>query len=143
MSKLIAGTNRLYIDANVLIYFVEGAHQDLEEAARRAFSYAHAAGITLVTSTLTLTECLYGVHIRSDAELASDYQSVLQGGTFELVPVDEDIAENAAAIGVTLGMKLVDATHVATARAVGCDAILTNDDGMSAPKGCELYGLLS
>lgn len=113
----------------------------MEEAARRAFSYAKVSSIKLVTSTLTLTECLYGAHIRGDAELASDYGSVLQGGTFELVPVDEDIAKDAAAIGVALGMKLVDATHVATARAVGCDAILTNDEGMRAPQGLRIVRL--
>jgi len=51
-------------------------------------------------------------------------------GLVALAPMLELSAE----IGAALALKTVDAIHVATAIVAGCDALLTNDKGLRAPR---------
>lgn len=44
-----------------------------------------------------------------------------------MVPLDADIAESAARLRAALGLKLADAVQVASAVAVGADALVTHD----------------
>ena len=51
------------------------------------------------------------------------------------------LVRRAAELGADFKMKLVDALHVATAEALGCEVLLTNDRGIRAPAGIELRHL--
>ena len=133
-------TASVYVDANILIYYVEGTPQ-LMEAAESVFDTYLAGGVILVTSEITVGECLRGVS-PSDAKLADAYRDLLAGDALlHLVPVTRRIIERAAAIGAEFRLKLVDAIHVATAEMLGCTVFLTNDRGIRAPAGIALETL--
>jgi predicted nucleic acid-binding protein len=55
-----------------------------------------------------------------------------------LEPVSLALIKRAAVLGAELNIKLIDAIHVATAEALGCEVFLTNDRGILAPAGIEL-----
>jgi len=55
--------------------------------------------------------------------------------------VTRPLVRRAAELGADFKMKLVDALHVATAEALGCEVLLTNDRGIRAPAGIELRHL--
>jgi predicted nucleic acid-binding protein len=59
----------------------------------------------------------------------------------ELLPVSQETLENAATVGARHRLKVVDAIHVATALAAGCDAFLTNDAGIRVSDGLRLVRL--
>lgn len=52
-----------------------------------------------------------------------------------LAPITQAILIEAAEIRAATDLKLPDAIHVATAMALGCDALLTNDRSLRAAPG--------
>ena len=131
---------RVYVDSNILIYYVEGVPH-LKQAAESIFDAYLAEGAVLATSEITIGECLRGVS-ESDGRLADDYRDLLAGDALlHLVPVTRRIIERAAAIGAEFRLKLVDAIHVATAEMLGCRTFLTNDRGIRAPAGIAIEAL--
>jgi predicted nucleic acid-binding protein len=126
--------NRLYVDANVFIYFVEGDGAERETAAA-LFVEAAERDIQLVTSEITIAECLRGTHKNSDETAASTYRDLLSNGDIvELVTADPVLYEYAALAGFTFSLKLVDAIHVASAVIGECEGLLTNDKGVRGPE---------
>jgi predicted nucleic acid-binding protein len=57
-----------------------------------------------------------------------------------VVPVDRAILVRAASLGPSLGLKLPDAIHVASATATDCDVFLSNDGRIKVPAGMALVG---
>jgi predicted nucleic acid-binding protein len=71
---------RLYIDANILIYLVEG--QDLRKTQAQDFLANHAAnGGTLHSSEMIAGECLRGALSRGEA-VTRAYSRLLFSGSF-------------------------------------------------------------
>lgn len=127
MNSRLAGAHKLYVDANIIIYFVEGdeAHQKMADAL---FEYAEANGIALITSEIAVGECLYGARKRERTESVLQFETLFdEVGIFHLVPVEMDIVKRTAQVGARHRFKLVDAIHVASAMETGCDAFITND----------------
>ncbi|TWB17170.1 putative nucleic acid-binding protein [Nitrospirillum amazonense] len=118
---------RLYVDANIIIYFFK-AGGVLQQKAIEAFSYAQANRIPLITSELTVAECLFGPHKAGNQALVEGYRQLFHElGIFQLVPIKLQTIEAAARLGAHHQIKLMDALHVATAIEAGCDSLLTND----------------
>ena len=93
-----------------------------------AIEYLSAGGKTLVTSELSLTECLFGPRKSGKDELAGLYVRLLtEWEIVQLVPAVQPILIGAAEAGAAAGLKIIDAIHFATALATGCGAFLTND----------------
>lgn len=130
MNKDIASARRIYADSNTLIYLVEGSPEFLP-VVERFFRYAGDNGIPLVTSEITIAECLHGAHKAGSEALAAEYLEIFQDiDIFSLVPVERDILERAARIGAEQKLKLIDAIHVTSAIETGCDVLVTNDKGI-------------
>ncbi|CAN7417203.1 PIN domain-containing protein [Rhizobium sp. LjRoot30] len=131
---------RVYLDSNVFIYIVDG-EPGYQTQARYAIASlpAHA---TFCTSEMTVGECLRGALRLGNRGSAESYLDLLQDQAFvSLHPVTLQLIKRAAEIGVSMGMKLLDALHVATAEALGCAIFLTNDRGIRAPAGMEIRRL--
>lgn len=125
-------TDRIYVDANIFIYYVDG-EPSLQAAARQEIGDHLASGAALVTSELTIGECLRGVSPDDDAVRLA-FSSILENAAYlSLVPVTRGIIKRAASLGAQFNMKLADAIHVATAELAGCNGFLTNDHRIKTP----------
>jgi predicted nucleic acid-binding protein len=114
----------LLVDTAPIIYQLE-AHPEFGPRFRPLFD-AHAAGrVRFAVTTVTIAEVLTGPLIAGDEALARRYRAVLE--SWRVVPLDADIAETAARLRATLGLKLPDAVQAASALAINAAALVTHD----------------
>jgi predicted nucleic acid-binding protein len=114
----------LLIDTPPIVYQLE-AHPEFGPRFRPLFD-AHAAGrLRFAVTTITLAEVLAGPLRAGDEALARRYRAILD--TWRVVPLDADIAETAARLRATLGLKLPDAVQAASALAINAAALVTHD----------------
>ena len=134
-----SSSSRLYFDANVFIYAVEGS-DDIAGRLRTLFELLSRNLNLAVTSELTLAEVLP----RADAVRRRNYlELILHSGLFELYPVTRDVLMETADYRRIAGVskpdasmpKLPDAIHVVTAVRAGCDRILSFDRALKLPEG--------
>jgi predicted nucleic acid-binding protein len=128
---------RLYLDANVFIYAIEG-NADIADPLRKLFDLFRAKRGIGVTSELTLAEVLPKA---SDVQRRGYLGMIVWSQIFELRPVSRDILIETAEYREHAGMpKLPDATHVVTAIRAGCRTVLSADLRLKLPEG---YSVLS
>jgi len=123
---------RLYLDANVFIYAVEG-NASIADPLRDLFDLFRVRSGMAVTSELTLAEVLPG----SSANRRRNYLDLLiWSRIFDLRPVSRDILIETAKYREAAGMpKLPDAIHVVTAISAGCKIVLSADLRLKLPDG--------
>lgn len=131
----IAGSSVVYIDTNIFVYFVE-ATPIFFQKVKELFEHVATVGARLVTSEITLAECIYRPSQERDAPLVSVYEMLFeQSGEINLVPLDGAMTKRAAIAGGSLGLKLIDAVHYMSALEAGCDFFVTSDSAFkSGPK---------
>ncbi|MGH2406617.1 MAG: type II toxin-antitoxin system VapC family toxin [Candidatus Limnocylindrales bacterium] len=125
--ELASQHRRIGLDANVLIYLFE------DDGLRRAkaaglLDAVEAGSIQGFLATIGLSEILIGPARRGDLagmEHGADLIRSLPGLT--LVPLTAEIAIDAAVIRGARAVTLDDAVHLASARAAGATAFVTND----------------
>jgi predicted nucleic acid-binding protein len=121
----------LLMDSPPIIYFLDG-HPKLGQRFRPLFE-AHAAGrVRFAVTTVTIAEVLTGPLKASDGALARRYRSILE--SWQPIALDVDIAEGAARLRATLGLKLADAVQAASALAINAAALVTHDHDFSRVK---------
>jgi predicted nucleic acid-binding protein len=114
----------LLVDTPPIIYQLE-AHPEFGPRFQPMFD-AHAAGrVRFAVTTVTIAEVLTGPLSAGDEALARRYRAVLE--TWRVVTLDADIAETAARLRATLGLKLPDAVQAASALAINAAALVTHD----------------
>lgn len=134
MRKKLQGIKRLYLDSNILIYLVEGS-EAVRQPVLSTFEQIDAFDIDLVSSEITLAECLYGVFRDQDMKLGEIYKQLFSEEHFiKQIAVSREILVDAASFGGQAHLKLIDALHFATAISVGADAFLTNDKAFHTTK---------
>lgn len=132
------GLERVYFDANALIYYIEGA-EEFQDRVARLLRHLVKAGALLVTNEIAAAECLYGAYRSKRADLEAHYRNLLfETGAFEVAPVNFALLDNAAKTGAALGIKLIDATHVCAAISHECDALVTNDHRIRTSEGLRI-----
>lgn len=127
IAELVQRHHRLAVDANVLIYVQE----DVEPRARigRLLLDAFEAGLAKgVMSVIGLAEVVAGP-ARSSApahveRIVDEIRSIVG---LQLQPVTSEIAVDAGVVRGVRGIPLPDAIHLASARAAGATAFVTND----------------
>jgi predicted nucleic acid-binding protein len=118
----------LLIDSAPIIYFLED-HPELAPRFRPIFE-AHAAGrLRFAVTTITIAKVLTGPLRASDDALAQRYRAILE--SWQPIPLDVDIAENAARLRASLRLKLADAVQAASALAINAAALVTHDRDLS------------
>jgi predicted nucleic acid-binding protein len=121
----------LLLDSAPIIYVLE-AHPKLGPRFTPLFE-AHAAGsLRFAVTTITIAEILTGPLRSGDEALARRYRAVLQ--SWQIVPLDLDIAEGAARLRASLRLKLADAVQAASALAINAAALVTHDRDFSRVK---------
>ena len=130
MNRDIRAARKIYIDANIIIYFAEGTDED-QNKSDAVFAYAAENGVPLVTSEITIAECLRGIYGTGKDAAKEKYNAIFyETGFFRLIPVARKILEYSAMIGAKNRLKLIDSIHVTSAIAAECDLFLTNDHGI-------------
>jgi predicted nucleic acid-binding protein len=118
---------RVAVDSNVFIYLFEGTGPHADRAAELADAIGEGT-VAGCLATLGLAEILTGPARFAATEIADRYVEELT--SFEnlaLVPLDVDVARDAAAIRGESQLSLGDAIHLASARRFGATVFVTND----------------
>ena len=131
MNNDLTKARKIYVDSNIVIYFIEG-EPDMQDRVIAVFEYAERHGIPLMTSDLTVGECLYGAYKNEWSDSAKEFENLFDTRIFHLIPLEPDIISSAARLGGTTGLKLIDAIHVASAIDTDCDTFVTNDRGIKS-----------
>ena len=123
----LQGVTSILVDTSPLIYHLEH-HPHRAPIMARFFQIRAEMAITLVTSPVTLAECLVHPVRLGLADLASAYHRlIVNGENTEFRPVGSAEARLATRIRADHDLRLADAFQVAVALEAGCEAILTND----------------
>ncbi len=121
---------RLYLDASPVIFLIEGL-EPLREKVRARLRRSTSAGDELVVSDLTRFECRIRP-LRARNHVALDaYAAFFASAEVVVDPVSRRAWELAAEIRARHGLKTPDAIHVACAGTLGCDLLLTGDEGLA------------
>lgn len=124
----LAGVSRLFLDTAPVIYFVERNPQFV--AIVDPIFGRLDDNITAVASPVTLAECLVGPQRLGLADLEQAFVDVILGENATFIPIDGEIAREAARIRVRYNLQLPDALQIAVALTTGCEAFLTNDTAL-------------
>jgi predicted nucleic acid-binding protein len=121
----------LLLDTAPVIYCLEG-HPKL--AARFAPIFdAHAEGrILFAATTITVCEVLTGPMKARDISMVRHCRAIFD--TWQIVELDSEIAESAARLRASLGLRLPDAVQVSSALAIKAAALVTHDRDFSRVK---------
>ncbi|WIM12811.1 PIN domain-containing protein [Enhydrobacter sp.] len=116
------------MDSAPIIYVLE-AHPRFGPRFRPLFE-AHARGrLRFAVTTVSIAEVPAGPLEAGDEALARRYRSILESS--QPVTLDIDIAESAARLRASLGLKLADAVPAASALAINAAALATHDRDFS------------
>ena len=116
---------KVFFDTAPFIYFLED-DGDFKAKAKKLISDCEKADF--VTSTVTVSEYLTGAFKNEDEQNVSDFKNTIVDYDFEVIPIDWDIAEEAARIRAKYsGFKMMDSLQLASAKVSGCDAFISND----------------
>lgn len=120
---------RLYLDTNVFIYFLDEG-SGWAAGARRLLEFGQRDQATLVSGDAVVAEVMVGIYRLADPGVTRRTESLLSADFLTVFPHDGDTFLQAARIRASAGGHLIDALHVATAMAAGCDAIVSHDARM-------------
>ncbi len=139
-ATLSSDHRRVALDANVLIYLLEGS----EEFRARAGAVVDALddGVLAASmATVGQVEILAGPARIGDASIFERTADEIRSIGLTLVPLTMAVAEDAAWLRGQRGLDLADAIHVASALAGGATAFITNDRRIRAQAGIEVFYL--
>jgi predicted nucleic acid-binding protein len=132
---------RVYFDANVFIYLMEG-YPTLESSLHDIRDSISHAESNICTSELTLCEVLVPAFRANNTGVLALYrQFIEESGAFELIPTTRETYVRASLLRAQLGLKTPDAIHMASAIEARCTAFLTNDRLLKGPKEIVILGL--
>ena len=133
--------DRLYLDTNVLIYFVEG-HATYRRLLERLFESLDENAFAAVTSEFTLAEVLVKPLADGKQEAARVYMELLSSGSrLSVAEVDRMTLIRSAELCAQLNCRAFDAIHLATAQLRECDYFVTEDMRIRVPDGLRLVHL--
>lgn len=134
---------RVYLDANVLIYFLDGTPKRAVEAAAVLRAAADGA-FRAVTGDAAVAQVMVGPYRNGDPLVIRAVREFFrQPRLLEVLSHSAPVFDDAAMLRATQEMPYIDALHIATAAAAGCDAIVTNDKRMKPALGVEVLPLRS
>ena len=127
IAGLCAAHQRIALDSHVFIYLAEQDPMHVRRAAGVIDAVADGA-VEGSLSVVGVAEVLLGPAMRGEfiavEQMAAEIDST---PNLKVVAVTPEIAIDAAVIGGLRRLKLADAIHLASARAVGATAFVTND----------------
>jgi predicted nucleic acid-binding protein len=136
----INGKN-VYIDANIFIYAIED-NEEYKEKISALFSRIIETKSMIITSELTLTECLVKPYSENDKVSILNYEAHIKNSDFLMLkPLPLDLLKKSAQLRGMYKNKLPDSIHLATALSENCNVFITNDIKIKVPDNIELLAL--
>jgi len=125
---------RLYLDANPIIYSIEGV-PEFRAAALGWIERAEGSGGAVITSRLSRLECRVRPLRERDADLLARFDGFFAREGLELAEVTAEVIETATALRAAHGFRPPDAIHLATAVLARADVFLTGDRNLARCPG--------
>ena len=127
----------LLVDSAPIIYTLEANERFAQRFA--PLFQRHAMGELLIAvTTITIAEVLTGPLKAGEEALAKRYRAVLDA--WQVVDFTSDIAESAARLRGTYGLKLPDAIQLASALEINAHALVTHDRDFAQVRGMRVLG---
>ena len=124
----LPGGALVMLDSAPVIYALEG-HPRFSPYFAPLFEAQASGKIRFAVSPITICEVLTGPLKKQDDARVRLYRAVFD--SWQVVGLDADIAESAARLRSSLRLALPDAIQVASALAIGADALATHDRDFS------------
>jgi predicted nucleic acid-binding protein len=127
VAELCRTHRRIGLDSNVLIYVIDRL-DPWREVADDLIDAIESGSIAATLSAVALAEVLSGPARAGDLTVVERYDDEIRdipGLTVE--SIGPELAGDAAVIQAARGLSLADAIHLASARAAGATAFVTND----------------
>jgi len=140
VATLSAAHPRIAIDANVLIYVLEGI-LPIGLVARELIDATDSGTVEASLASVGQMEVLTGPARVGDAARFETMADEIRSLQLRLVPLESVIAEDAAWLTGDGRLELADAIHVASAKAAGATAFVTNDRRIRSRPGLEVIYL--
>jgi len=131
---------RVAVDANVLIYLLQ-ADELRGERARAVIDAVEQGRLSGVLATVGGLEVLTGPAKARDQAGFERTAEEVRSLPLQLVGLSASIAEDAAWLRGSDGLRMADAIHVASARAAGATALITNDRRIRAQANLDVFYL--
>ena len=127
LDDALADVTTLGCDTPLIIYLIE-MHPKYDALVTEIFRRIEQGIITGFTSAITLTEVLTQPLKQGQIHLQKEYRDLLlHSANFSMLPVNVEIAEQAAVLRAQYGLRTPDALQVAVAKTANCQVFLTND----------------
>jgi predicted nucleic acid-binding protein len=140
---LLAGLGEhpvVVVDTAPIIYWLEG-NPRLADRFAAVFETVESGGATAVISTVTLAEVLAGPLRSANELLTAQYREALtRSPGWQVMPLDVDLAVEAARVRAAYRLRLPDAIQVATAIRAGAAALVTHDRALRRVRGLRVVG---
>ncbi|MFT7661448.1 MAG: putative nucleic acid-binding protein [Gammaproteobacteria bacterium] len=125
---------KAYLDTNIFIYLFED-HPKYQKQISKLIEHLDSIDCQLITSDITLAECLVKPYSDKDTDSVELYKENLQSSDFlQMISVTREILIKASYLRASLRNKMPDSIHVATALLEECDIFIGNDNGIKTPK---------
>lgn len=111
-----------YLDANVIIRFIEGDPATRDPIRNRLHKVTG-----LLTSELSRLECRTLPIRTGDAALLAAYNTFFSGTELSLLAINRAVIDHATELRAKYGLKSPDAIHLASAVVFGATTFLTGD----------------
>jgi predicted nucleic acid-binding protein len=128
------------LDANVLIYVLEGS-EEFGARARAVVDSLDDGVLAASMATVGQVEILAGPARIGDASVFEHTADEIRSLGLTLVPLTIAVAEDAAWLRGQGGLDVADAIHVASARVAGATALITNDRRIRAQANLDVLYL--
>ena len=127
VAELCERHRKIGLDSNVLIYVIERV-DPWNQTAGELVDAVETGATTATLSALGLAEILSGPSRAGELAHMERYEAEIRGiPGLKVESIGPDVAGDAAVIQGARGMSLADAMHLASARAAGATAFVTND----------------
>jgi predicted nucleic acid-binding protein len=141
VARVITRHRHIAIDSNIVIYLLENDGPVVDRATE-IIDAVEAGALAATLATVGLVEVLAGPARTDDSarfeEVADEIRAIRN---LRLAPLASEIAIDAAWARGADRMRLADAIHLSTARAVGATAFVTNDRRIRSRPGLEVIYL--
>lgn len=130
LDDALADVTTLGCDTSPIIYLIE-THPDYDGLVTEIFRRIDHGIMTGFTSAITLTEVLTQPLKQGQIHLQKEYRDLLlHSANFYTLPINVEIAEQAAGLRAQYGLRTPDALQVAAAQTADCQVFLTNDKAL-------------
>jgi predicted nucleic acid-binding protein len=131
----------VYLDTNILIYFLD-KNPDYFPVAAAVIESIESGSIAGYTGDAVIAEILVKPYQSGNIELVSSIKAFFNTENFlTICRHDAESFDLAAQLRAKYSQKFIDALHYATAIRAGCQAIITNDNGIRTSERLEVISL--